>query len=171
MHLISYFKSLPHSIANPMYNIGPSLYKDSSFPFQNKKKKEYVTKPYGFTLSTKWFISSRKIEQIRKDDLLQCTTAICYSSAPSSTDLYLVTPGLLSLPSEMSYNLLTEQGLWHVAWECTPAISAHLPCREQGQPWPPDEINLALQPKKKSFWPEIQQAGEEYCLLEKIQGE
>lgn len=41
----------------------------------------------------------------------------------------------------------------------TPAISAHLPCREQHQPRPPAEINLALQPNKKSFWPDTASMG------------
>lgn len=58
------------------------------------------------------------MEQTGKDDLLQCAPASCYSSAPSSAELYLVTPGLLPLPSEMSYTSMKsipgiQEALWH----------------------------------------------------------
>lgn len=151
MHLLSYFKSLPHSTANQGHGIVPSLHKHSLFPF---KKREVSTCQSHIASHLQPFIS-RKIEQIRKDDLLQYAPASCYSSAPSSTDLYLGTPGLLSLPSEMSCisakSMPRIQEVLTHSIGSTPAISAHPPCREQDQPRPPAEINLALQPNEKSF--------------------
>lgn len=168
MYLLSYFKSLPHSIANQGHSIVPSLHKHSPFSF--KKKSEYVSQPHGFSPTTKWFISSRKTEQTGKDDLLQCAPASCYSSAPSSTDLFLVTPGLLSCPQQWATYLhdeyswdtggpLTRRG-WEVHLLFLPTCRA-----EDWTSETPSEIKLMLQYNEESFWLESHQAWEEHCLL------
>lgn len=117
MYLLSYFKSLPHdSIANQGHSIVLSLHKNSPFSF--KQKSECMSKPHGSSPTSRWFISSRKMEQTGKDDLLQRAPASCYSNAPSSTDLCLGTPGLLFLPSAMSCISMEsipgiQEALWH----------------------------------------------------------